>query len=63
MTAPFCWLEKPGGVIDALGGRDGLCEWALATFPDAEPITTLAKGTPAASEAIFVKSPGTAATA
>ena len=32
-TAPFCWLERPGGVIEALGGRDELSAWAVAEFP------------------------------
>ena len=59
-TAPFCWLERPGGVLEALGGRDELSAWAMAEFPGVAAISTLASGKPAASEAFFDKSPGTA---
>ena len=60
MTAPFCWLERPGGALEALGGRDSLCAWAMAEFPGVDAITSLASGKPAVSEAFFDKSPGTA---
>merc|ERR1711934_1235014 len=26
-SSPFVWLEMPDGSLDALGGRDDLCEW------------------------------------
>ena len=60
MTAPFCWLERPGSALEALGGRDSLCAWAMAEFPGVDAITSLASGKPAVSEAFFDKSPGTA---
>ena len=60
MTAPFCWLERPGGALEALGGRDSLCAWAMAEFPGVDAISSLASGKPAVSEAFFDKSPGIA---
>ena len=67
MTAPFCWLERPGAAggpnaIEALGGRDALGAWAAAECADVPSIVELATGVPANSEAFFDKSPGTAAT-
>ena len=37
-------------MIDAKGGRDGLCEWAAATFPDAPQIQKLATTPPSHME-------------
>ena len=53
VTAPFCWLERPGGVLEALGGRDELCAWALAEFPGVSEISALASGKPTGSEAFY----------
>ena len=60
-TAPFCWLELPDGTKSAMGGRDGLCAWAKAEFPESPEVQKLASGAPATSEAFFDKGPGTAA--
>ena len=35
-TSPFCFLEPHEGALNALGGRDRLCEWALTVFTDKE---------------------------
>lgn len=48
-SSPFCWLEQPN-LIDAKGGRDRLCEWALSTFPEDATIVSLASSEPSPAE-------------
>jgi hypothetical protein len=59
-SSPFCWVESDDGSLDAKGGRDGLCEWALAEFPDTASVSTLAQNEPSLSEAWVDETPGTA---
>ena len=62
-SSPFCWLETPDGARDAKGGRDRLCEWALATFPSTDPadkVIQLASTAPSMTELWVDESPGTA---
>ena len=50
-SAPFVWLEMPDGTRNALGGRDGLCEWVLQEFPADSEVSKIAAIPPKASEA------------
>jgi hypothetical protein len=59
MSSPFCWLETPDGKRDAKGGRDRLCEWALATFPEIPAIKELASTDPSITEIWVDETPGT----
>jgi len=34
LTSPICWLERTGGAIEVIGGRDMLVEWVKKTHPD-----------------------------
>lgn len=52
-TSPFCWTETAEGGIDAKGGRDKLCEWAIASFPDNEKIVAFASKEPSLFEAVW----------
>ena len=45
-TAPFCWLETDDGGRQGIGGRDRLCEWAAAEFPDDSAVLALANTPP-----------------
>ena len=52
--SPFCFLEPHEGPLNALGGRDRFCEWALTQFTDAEKdkeIINLCSTGPSLSEA------------
>jgi len=67
-TSPFCWIEKANEKPFALGGRDKLCEWVIANFPNKEkdePILSLCREEPSRTmkEVFFDnKTPGTART-
>lgn len=62
-SSPFVWLEHPDGTRHALGGRDGLCEWAVAEFASHAKLVSIAN-TPAKGSDAYVSltRPGTAGT-
>mmetsp|Transcript_24231 Transcript_24231/g.34189 ORF Transcript_24231/g.34189 Transcript_24231/m.34189 type:complete len:161 (-) Transcript_24231:34-516(-) len=64
-SSPFCWFETEDGKVEVKGGRDRLCEWALATFTENTPadaeIRKEAETEPSRmKEAFFSKVQGTA---
>jgi len=58
-SSPFCWFEDAEGDLDAKGGNDSFCEWALATFPEDEEIKAYAALKPSLTEVVFDKTLGT----
>lgn len=59
-SSPFCWLEYPEkSEIHGIGGRDRLCEWALAQFPDDQEIKEYANKQPTLLEIFVDDTPGT----
>jgi hypothetical protein len=64
-SSPFCWTET-ADEKKAIGGRDDLCEWALANFKNEQDEVFLKRcrtGPSLFSDLIFDnKSPGTAKT-
>ncbi len=68
-SSPFCWIERENEKPFALGGRDRLCDWAIANFPKEDeknsPILELCREEPGRTwkEVCFDSStPGTAKT-
>jgi len=61
-SSPFCWFEYPDGRRKGIGGRDKLCEWAQAEFPNDSHIQKLTTTLPSRLREAFSvdKSPGTA---
>jgi len=60
-SAPFAWIEHPDGTRTALGGRDQLCEWALAEFAESTEVRKVASVGPKLTDLFAtINKPGSA---